>query len=108
VVSIDNGHGIHGVYFSGAGRYRKSNFLGEHLGSIVLYVISLENGNSVQLRSRFCFGLVQIRCRRAFTVNYGFGRTRAENGAAEAGTVHEYCDGQPGSLAEFRHSDVKL
>jgi hypothetical protein len=31
-----------------------------------------------------------------------------ENGAVEAGTVHANCAGQPGSLVEFLHSDVKL
>ena len=41
-------------------------------------------------------------------LNHGPGRIRAEKGAADAGTVHAYCAGQPGSLVEFRHSDVKL
>jgi len=40
--------------------------------------------------------------------HYGPGCIRAEKGAAEAGTVHAYCDGQPGSVVEFRHSDVRL
>jgi hypothetical protein len=35
-------------------------------------------------------------------------RIRAENGTVEAGTVHANCAGHPGSLVEFRHSDVKL
>ena len=39
---------------------------------------------------------------------YGPGRIRAEKGAADAGAVHAYCAGQPGSVVEFRHSDVKL
>jgi hypothetical protein len=33
---------------------------------------------------------------------------RAENGAAEAGTMHANCAGQPGSVDEFRHSEVEL
>jgi hypothetical protein len=36
------------------------------------------------------------------------GFNRAENGAAPAGTVHANCDGQPGSLDAFLHSDVEL
>jgi hypothetical protein len=40
--------------------------------------------------------------------SHGPGRIRAEKGAADAGAVHAYCAGQPGSVVEFRHSDVKL
>ena len=39
---------------------------------------------------------------------YGPVRIRAEKGAADGGTVHVYCAGHPGSVVEFRHSEVKL
>jgi hypothetical protein len=45
--------------------------------------------------------------RRVFKVQ-GPGRIRAEKGAADAGTVHAYCAGQPGSVVAFRHNDIKL
>lgn len=48
------------------------------------------------------------RCEKLLTERYGPGRIRAEKGAADGGTVHAYCAGQPGSLAAFRHSDVQL
>jgi hypothetical protein len=41
-------------------------------------------------------------------VNQGPGLSRAENGAADGGTVHAYCAGQLGSLDAFLHSDVEL
>jgi hypothetical protein len=39
---------------------------------------------------------------------YGPDLNRAENGAADAGTVHANCAGHPGSLDAFLHSEVKL
>jgi hypothetical protein len=41
-------------------------------------------------------------------VSQGPGRIRAEKGAADAGTSHANWSGQPGSVEEFRHSDVEL
>jgi len=39
---------------------------------------------------------------------HGPGRPRAEKGAADGGTVHACCAGQPGSVVVLRHNDVKL
>jgi len=43
-----------------------------------------------------------------FNPGYGPGRIRAEKGAADAGTVHPYCEGHSGSVEGFRQIAVRL
>jgi hypothetical protein len=52
--------------------------------------------------------LPKTKSARALKVSQGPGRIRAEKGGAAAGTSHANCAGQPGSVEEFRHSDVEL
>jgi hypothetical protein len=50
----------------------------------------------------------EVAQRELLMERYGPGSMRAEKGAADGGTVHAYCAGQPGSLAAFRHTHVEL